>query len=288
MLTKENLKALAKLAGVDSETLEQAIKAEDEKAVEIVEPFKVFKTKEDFDKLENNFEEEARQSYLQGKDAGREIFIKEYKNKLDLNFEGKDPEKFVEALQTKAVEEAGKNPDKRVKELEEDLSKLRKTEEQKEARIKELEQEKEGIVVTSKIKSSLPENLIEGLDREDALVILKNNLTFTKDENGKPIVKKGEQVLKNDLREPLSYEDAINNFVEEKGWTKKPDGRGGNSGNPSGNPDTGYKSIRKMSELSEYFEEKGISPRGSEAKEITREVMAAADKAKEEFIFDDE
>ena len=68
-----------------------------------------------------------------------------------------------------------------------------------------------------------------GMDRNDALLITTN--TFEFDElDGKKVIKKGGEIIRNGAGEPEAYENVIKSFVEEKKWIKSNGMGGGDRG----------------------------------------------------------
>jgi protein-disulfide isomerase-like protein with CxxC motif len=119
-LTKEAVEALAKAANMTFDDLDAAIKAEDEKTIE-VKTTKAY-TEESWKTFEANFKKE---NYEEGKTAGSEMVIKELKKTAGLDFEGKKQDDFLKNYKTKILSDAKINPDKRVTELQEDLRVMR-------------------------------------------------------------------------------------------------------------------------------------------------------------------
>lgn len=282
-LSKNSIEKLAKIAGMTSEALTEAIQDKDEKDVEInVE--KTF-TADEWEQYETNLATEKQTKYEEGKTAGQEMTIKALKNESGLEFTGKNTGDFIENFKKKILKDADKDPDKKVAELENDLKVLREeTLVQKETEINQLKSQLTSNRVDGSIRSSLPSKLPAGLTQDDALTIIKNNLEFGFDAEGKEVVKKGGETLKDKTRSNIGFKDAISDFVVERNWTTGTGGRGGND-EPGGKV-TDYKKIRKISELNEYFEEKGINPKGQEANAILSEVNKAAKDAGEELEFD--
>ena len=73
------------------------------------------------------------------------------------------------------------------------------------------------------IMKSFPEKM--NMDKGDALLILTNNFEFSEQE-GKQIIKRGGEIVRNGAGLPETYENVIKSFVEEKHWI----GSGGMNG----------------------------------------------------------
>ena len=77
------------------------------------------------------------------------------------------------------------------------------------------------------------------------------------------------QVIKDKTRNAVGWEDAVKDYWIEKEWTTRtPDGGRGDGPNPNGSDP---KKFSKQSELTAYFEAKGINPLGLEATAIQNE-----------------
>lgn len=282
MLKKETIAALAKAAGQSAEELAKAISSESEVDFEIKTSH--FFTDEEWKTREASLDKEHKEKYDSGKEAGQEMVIKDLKIKEGLEFDGKKPEDFVKALRAKTLEDADKNPDKKVSELEKDLEKLRGEITQKDTSISDLNKQLKGVQIDSKISKYIPEKLPEGVTKEDALFIVKRNFEFEMEE-GKEVVKKNGEVIKDKTRNPVSYENAIIEFATERKWRVADGGRGGDDGTKGGSTADPSK-FRKMSDFNKYFDENDINPASQKAMGIVMEAQKAAKEAKEEFALD--
>ncbi len=286
MLTKEGVEAIAKTSGIKVEDLAKAIT--DEKEVDIkVLVSKTF-TESEWESHEDAIDLEKKSKYDEGKTVGTEQTVKKMKQKADLTFDGKKPEDFMEKHKIKMLEEADKNPDSRVKELEGDLKALREVSiPDKDNKIKELIEQigRESIFRT--VEKFIPVKLPESLTREDAKTIIQNEFDFGKDETGE-FVKRNGDIMKDDkTRSRTSYQDAISNFVADRKWTVAGGGGGGEDIPGGGGSFSDHKKIRKMTEMDKYLDSKDIHPLSQEAKGLIDDATKAAVEAKEEFVFDD-
>jgi hypothetical protein len=72
-----------------------------------------------------------------------------------------------------------------------------------------------------------------GMDRNDALLITTNTFEF-EELDGKKVIKRSGEIIRNGAGEPETYENVINSFVEEKKWIKVKGMNGGDRGGGGG------------------------------------------------------
>ena len=142
-----------------------------------------------------------------------------------------------------------------------------------------------GYKVDTKIKSVIPDALPEGLTKEDALTLAKSNLSFSFDEDGKEVVMRGGQVLKNQMRENVNHEAALNDFIIERKWNVQSGGRGGKDDTGSGGKSQ-LETIRSESGLQKYFAENKIHPSGQDARALRDQVNKAAKDSGDKFDYE--
>ena len=220
--------------GLAEGTLQEAIASDDAKKIEIptgtfvdTENNTIF-TNKDLLKRDDNLKEEH-------KKAGLEMAIKDYKRDNDFDFDGKTLELLLSASNEKVLSDAKIEPDAKILELTGDLKKLKGINEELTINIDTIKQE-------TAVKDN--QRKIQG----DILESIKGDLTLTKnqiltlfqdefqvmDEDGKRLIKKGGETLKNpDNMDPLTLADVMPKFLEQ--FAKKVDG--GNGGGDSTNED---------------------------------------------------
>lgn len=285
MLKKEGIEALSKASGLSVEALTKAIN--DEKEVDIdVLVSKTF-TESEWESHEEAINSEKTVEYEKGKTAGSEMTVKEMKKQANLSFEGKKPEDFVSHFKTHILEEADKNPDSRVKELESDLKALREVSiPEKDQKIQELTQQIGMNSIMSTVEQYIPSKLPDGITRSDAKTIIKSNFEFGKDDSGE-FVKKDGVIMKDDkTRARMTIKDAVSGFVVERKWATLDGGRGGEDGGGQGSFGSA-KDIRNMKDMNKFFEEKDIHPLSEEAKGHIADAVKASKEANDEFDFNE-
>jgi hypothetical protein len=264
MLNKETSDKLAVL-GFDVSKLTEAIKAEAETSLEVPRLY----PETDYNKFGENKDKEG---FERGKLTVTEILAKKMNDKYSLGFEEKDRrdfDKVTEALISKALKDAKIEPDKKVKELQDDIAKLKDLHESTKTDYEGKLKSMEGQVFNSTLRSSLG-NELQGeymIPKDDIYDIYITRNRVTKDDTGRAVVlnDKGE-ILKTDTREPISVNDHYKAFADK--YVKK-DGMGG---------DDKTKAIpgkfAKMSEFKAYCETKKIEPLSEDAQKFLRENKA--------------
>lgn len=195
--------------------------------------------------------------YSEGKVAGVEMLIKEHKETLGLQFEGKDPAKFIEALQAKTLADAKVTPNAALAEKESVINQLRQNISTLEAEKQRIAQEKENVLLHTSILQHVPNNL-KAVKADEAIALMKANGYDFKREGDQLVVTKGGEVVKTttDLK-PLPVSEVVTSYAKERGWladegAQQRQGRGAGSSNPgtSGAPS-------KMSEAEKAWKESG-------------------------------
>jgi hypothetical protein len=260
-LKKQSIKKIASLLKLDEKKLEEDIKSETEVELDILDDIQLM-SKTDLEARDRNVREE-------GKRTGEEVLIKEMKKKHGVDFEGKDPDKFVETLRKKVETEVNANPDERIKERDKQIDLLSKRATKAEQAADQLGKEKIQIQQDGRLINMLPKERSTTLRDPEYLELMKRELEFTTYE-GKEVVKRNGEILRDPkTQEPLSSDKAIvNYFAEREGWTGKAateqqrSGRGG--GNSSQGGVTGK--YANWKELMADMDIKGININGEKGK----------------------
>lgn len=267
MLKKEQISKIAALLRLKEEELENAIMSTDEVELTLTE-LNVFTQ----DELKTRDENKTKESYKEGKNAALEMFVKEQKEKLGLEFDGKDPEKLIEAYQKKVISDAKIEPNKKVEELNTVIENLRKN-------ISTIEEEKTNLTKTlsetklnGTLKGFLPQNRLNVLSDDEYLTTLTREYSFV-EEDGKLVVKKGSDIVRDEkTQSPLDPKAVIEGYFTNRKWVSEQDpdkkGRGDGNKKPAG-------SYLKLSDIAEEFEKSGKSINGSEFQSKVQEVLKA-------------
>ena len=158
MLNKETLNKIAKSLKLKVEDLESALTNEKEVALEI--PELTLLTAEELTARDENI---GRTKYNEGKTAGVEMGVKELKNELGLDFDGKDIKSLVTAVQKKTLDDAKIEPNKKVEELNNVVANLQKTIAEKETEKTTLLNQLQTTTLNTKLLSSMPSNRLSSL-----------------------------------------------------------------------------------------------------------------------------
>jgi hypothetical protein len=276
MLKQEHIASIAKLLKLDATTLTAAIEAKEETDVAIPEGLTALTAAE----LASRDKTIKATGYTEGKSAGLEVFVKDKKEALGLDFEGKDPETFVTKLQEKVLADAKIAPNDKIAEKERTIAKLQEN-------ITTLTKDKEAIAaakqqveLTNKVTRLIPSTQL-AVEMEPEEVISSMSLrgySFESD-NGNLIVKKGGEIVSDPTSlKPLDAKEVVTGYLKERKWLageqqqqQQREGRaGGNSSGKGGTP-------TKYSEAEAAWKAEGKSANGVE---FTRHIegLAAANK----------
>lgn len=230
-LSQKTLAWIAEIAGVSAEDITAGITSE--KEVEINRPQGDFFN-------ESQLQTRDSQKYKEGKDAGQEMLIKDFKNQYGYDIEGKDAKAFMEHHEQKLKEKYSQGADERVSSLEADLQKQRETYESEitglKTNLETLSSRYRQENVRNLLLSSMPK---ETKIKPDAIVTLFNASYEVDEVDGKTVVKKGGEILKDEKTAmPLEVKEIFSRFVAEEGYATPTNGRGG--GNEPGGSTTKY------------------------------------------------
>ena len=189
MIKDDILKTIAERSGIKFDDLKTAITSDTE--VEITMPDKWHTFSED------ELATRDRSKYNEGKTAGYEIDIKEKKNELGLEFEGKTLSNLITAAMAKATADAGVEPEAKYKELENKYTALVGVKEGLESTIASKEAEILNIGSVSQLVNAITSKGINTTIPADKIV--KVYLTEHDIVDGKNVRVKGEaDILKDD------------------------------------------------------------------------------------------
>lgn len=258
MLKKDLITKLSAIAKVDLTELENALlSTEDE--VNITIPELHVLTPEELSTRDAN---SKKNGYNEGKTASIEMFVKETKEKLGLEFEGKDATKLIEAVQSKTLADAKIEPSKKIEELNGVISKLQGNLTALESEKLNLQGQFEATKTDAKLLNYLPKNRLSTLNDEEYLTIIKKDHEIVT-EDGKLVVKKGGEIVRNATTQaPLEVNEVISNIFTERKWISDEQGGQGGRGGQGSKGSGGV--ILKRSELDAKFTSEGKSLLGKE------------------------
>lgn len=178
------------------------------------------------DELSSRDRTTEQKGYNKGAEASVEMLIKEQKRDLGLDFEGKDPAKFVQALKAKVLADAKIEPVAALQEKENVITGLR-------ANLAKLETEKNEafssvakIKVESTVARAIPGNLIAGVEPDEVLLTMRHKGYDFEEKDGVIVAKKSGEVVADTALRPLPIQDVIKGYVTERGWLDTGGGAG--------------------------------------------------------------
>ena len=223
-LTAKSKEALSKL-GIPIEDLIKAITNSAETDITI--PEGEFFTPEQLTEMKGNLQKEYEK---QGEAKGLQILQKEVAKRMGLEVKSDRIGDFVDALKG----EIGKTGDEKVKMLQEQVDLLTKDKEAFTAQIAEKESQYAQLQRSVTIKGMFPENKSKLLTDDEYLGIINSTYKF-EEVDGKMIVKKGEEILKDPkTHSPIAPKEAISQLFTERQWVETGGGQNGNNNNSGG------------------------------------------------------
>lgn len=255
MLDPKDVSSIAAILKVKAEDLQAKISSE---AVEEIKlpTLHTFTDTELASRLSN----EKSASYNEGKQAQEEMLVKAAKKDLGYEIDSKDFTGFMahhdEHLKTKY----SKDSSARVKELESDILKLNTTHSDlmsvKDQEVLSLRGEMGKQGIKNQLLSIMPKETT--IASEDIITLFNANYEV-QSEDGKVLIKKGGETLKNDTTaEPLGLKDVFEKFISDRKYTSKPEGRG------EGNQFKTGSGVKTMDEFNAKWEASGKSTIGRE------------------------
>ena len=223
MLNDEQIKKLADASKLDTVKLKEAISKEEEVSIEIPE-VQTFTPEELETYVNNNLEEAKTKSYGEGKTAGLEMFVKNQKEQLGLEFEGKSGEDLVKALQKKFSQ----TESEQVNELQSDKTNLQQTVQQKDQQITQLQQQLQQRNLNEQIENMIPDGY--AMNKRQIRILFSADHSIEQNEDGKMIVKKNGSIMKDNMANVMEVQDVINGFMETSGIPKAGTPSGGKAG----------------------------------------------------------
>lgn len=270
MIKKETAEKLAQTLKLDPEKFNEALTSEEEVDLEIP-AVKVFTDAELQERDTNLITPIKTKHYNEGKEAGIEIEVKRLREELGLDFEGKTVTNLVEAVKTKTLAEAKIDPDKRVESLQKDKDLLQQT-------IDKLKGDHQNEIaalngkltehqLNGQIEAAIKTGFPEGLSKADVRMMFNNSYEVTT-EDGRTVVKRNGEVLKDDKQNARTIESVMEDFFAERGWDKTPPPPGGRkTGNEFG-ADGGviaeFKRIDSASALDSFCKKHNLQPQSDE------------------------
>lgn len=193
-IKRNTIEQMAELLGIDTATVKKALESAEELTLDLPKVH-VF----------NDYQMRVRDSskYEEGKKAGEELAVKEYKEVNGLSFPGKSVEKLMDHHKSLA---GSANPD--IARLQENLKASQKE-------TQEWQQKYSRMTLDNKIHGLLPD--VQGLNKAEAMAIMSANGFEFRDEQGAVKVYRHGQLLKDEkLLTEIPADAAISNFWEHE------------------------------------------------------------------------
>ena len=214
-----------------------------------------------------------KQGYSEGKTAGSEMTIKELKVKAGLEYDGKDPDKFIQTITEKISKEKGIEPNKKITELTESLENLRKVAESKDGEVKTWEQKYSGLEKTYRVNdviaSKLPKNLQVVNAKQFTTLLQAEGYTVDFTEGGEPIQMLHGKALKDKMEKPIPVETVLTDFATRNNWLN---GGGRGAGDEGGKG--GANDFKTMTDVYAYMDKNNINPMSPDGKRLQDEFEA--------------
>jgi|GEM_PF-4905263 len=211
MLSKAQKDFIAGMLGVTAEELATGIASETEATFEI--PTGKLYSAENIQTLTDN---SSKEGYDRGATASREMLLKDMSKKVGFESNSKDAESFIADYKASILKDIDVEPSEKVTELSNTIEELRGKITEKDNEFNEYKGQVEISNRNNKLKGLIPDVSDKiGLNREETLNLFLNQHEIT-DEG----IRKNGEVLYDDLRNPLTSEQAISGWVKEKGWDK--------------------------------------------------------------------
>lgn len=271
-LSKEAQKSLLKKLKYDDEQIKDLVDTDDEKSVDVPETLKIY-TEDEFTVISNNLKEQNKSNHIK---AGKEIAIKELKEKSGVEFDGKDPETFISKIKEKAVEEAKIPANDQKLQWETEKKALQGKITDAEGKVTALENEKKSLTFDSTLRGKLPADRKKAFSDDDHLMLTKSRLGI-KQENGKTFYEYKGKRLQDDKMNDLDLDAAIGHIYTEEKWREDGEGgAGGGASRPAGGGGGSKPTVFKnMTELKAHLKSQGIDEASAEATQAARAAKQA-------------
>jgi hypothetical protein len=214
--------------------------------------------------------------YKNGKTKGVEIAVKDAREKLGLDFQGKTIDGLLDAHGKKVIADAKITPNEKVTELEGKVVTLQTTVKDYESKLAAKDTEVQGVRINGELIKHIPSGCI--LEPDEAISVMRTKGYDFKLEGDKVVPYKDGKQLTDKLSNTMAVKDVVTAFITEKKLVPEAGGSGGRGGSDKG----GAGKFSKLSELRAQFVAEGKSDLGLEFKEAA----AAAKKADPEFALD--
>lgn len=270
MLSKDDQKKLLQALKVPEETIAQVLDSDEEQSITLPD-VKIY-TAAELESVKTNAVNAKKQEHI---NIGKELKIKELKEKAGLEFDGKDDETLLEQYANKVKGEANIKP----KELEQQhelkrqewAAKLKAKEDEAAAHLAKLQ----SYETKAEWQKDFPEGELS-YDKEDIMLILEAKMKAEKKETGEVYSFDGVE-LKDDTDSPLSRKAAFAKIFEQKKWVAPKTTEETQAGPKGlGFEDTGavVGTFKSFDEFNTHLEKQGINPGSTQANKMLEAAVA--------------
>ena len=208
MLSKKSQEALLKALKVPDAEI-QTLLAEEEKEFAIPATISILDEEGKAELLTNHGNS--------NKTAMREIMIKDMKELAGLEFDGKTPEKFIEALKEATLKEANVSVDEKVKAANTKVEELRTKLTEREKEVATFKESATKAQQQAKLLKHFPKDRNSSLTDEDYLTLLNSKAQILEDEGKEVFVFNGKK-YQDDKLNPLPLNEAIPLAFKDSNW----------------------------------------------------------------------
>lgn len=241
-LNKNLIQSIAKTYGLSAEDLTAKLTSEEPQELKLA------------GQLFTDEELKARDSgkYNEGKEAESEMITKSLKKKYGYEFEGKNMDAFMSHHDEQLKTKYSKNSNERVSELEKDIDKLKTAYEEEIGSLKQSNNDLEAKYKKQATKNTLLSIMPkETTLKKEAIITLFNSEYELDEDNGKVIVKKNGEILKDDkTTQPVPLDSIFNDWLVKEKYISATPGRG--DGNEFGKG--GFNGINSVSEFQKKWQ----------------------------------
>jgi hypothetical protein len=223
-----NLDAILGSLAIDKDAFIEAMQSETDVELQFSKPSlesfspDAFADDEKFQTFKRNFAEEQ-------KTAGVEMAVKSARNELGLDFEGKTIPNLIKAVTHKVESEATLEPDKKVQQYKADVDSLKSQLESVSLERDSFKGQISEIQSNHKLERSLYSNIKDesnySIPADDLVALYKMKTNIGIEEGSHVLYEPNGDIMKNDLREPISVESHFSEFT--KSYLKNPTGGSG-------------------------------------------------------------
>lgn len=253
MLNQETQDKLSKV-GLDVSKLAEAIKAEDAISLDVPTLYT--------EDQKNSF---GSNRFNEGKTAMSEILTKEVKKSRGIEIDSKDIDVVIDHIIELKVKETGK-PNEQIEGFKTKVQELQNKLQGSITEKEKLENEFQSRLLMNEVNNTLMSATPEKtkIPKQDLLTLF-NSKYSVQNQDGKQVVIEGNEVLKDNLLNPVTLKEVYNQFLDAGKYVDK-NGMGGDD--YEGGSSTGFKD---MDSFMKYCEKNNIEPMGSEGQKLLAE-----------------